>query len=229
MAWRLSVSGHRQGQWWLQTKTRVSEIICLRFDEFSKLSLRSLTKFHFMVIVWCLIETLNSVIIIVFDFFPNYICILLRYSCIFWILVLPCILCICASAINKPHNDTSSWSPCTENYSNNQTSPTGWWLPSADDHEKPITRFEVIPSGIWGADVTKVKVGAAQLGPAVQQVKTHFMSGQDAAHNGTRDNAELAPVEPAPVEPALESDGVTYEVTVLTRDVRGLSLSILVL
>ena len=69
-----------------------------------------------MVIVWCLIETLNSVIIIVFDLFPNYICILPRYSCIFWFLVLPCILCICASAINKPHNDTSSWSPCTENY-----------------------------------------------------------------------------------------------------------------
>ena len=69
-----------------------------------------------MVIVWCLIETLNSVIIIVFDFIPNYICIFLRYSCIVWFLVLPCILCICASAINKPHNDTSSWSPCTENY-----------------------------------------------------------------------------------------------------------------
>ena len=130
----------------------------------------------------------------------------------FWSLVLPCILCICASAINIPHNKPSSLSPCTENYSNNQTSPTRWWLPSADDHEKHITRFEVVPCGISGADVTKVKVGAARLGLAVQRV-THFMSGQDAAHNGTRDNAEPAPVEPTP-----ESDWVTGEVTVLTRE-----------
>ena len=113
--------------------------------------------------------------------------------------------------------ETKTRCRCTENYSNNQTSPTGWWLLSANDHEKRITKFEVIPSGIWGADVTKVKVGAAGLGPAVQRV-THFMSGQDPAHSCTWDKAQPAPVEPAPVEPAPESDGVTGEVTVLTRE-----------